>query len=64
MTINRRTFLQSSAALAPLFSGAGGLLAGISSSAAQAAAEPLALKISHQFPGGSLTDGDFRDRLC
>ena len=23
-----------------------------------------ALKISHQFPGGSLTEGDFRDRLC
>nr|WP_235582065.1 TRAP transporter substrate-binding protein DctP [Rhizobacter sp. Root1221] len=23
-----------------------------------------ALKISHQFPSGSLTDGDFRDRLC
>lgn len=22
------------------------------------------LKISHQFPGGSLTEGDFRDRLC
>ena len=22
------------------------------------------LKISHQFPGGTLTDGDFRDRLC
>ena len=28
---------------------------------AQAAAE---LKISHQFPGGSATEGDFRDRLC
>src|SRR6266581_3427224 len=23
-----------------------------------------ALKISHQFPGGSATEGDFRDRLC
>jgi TRAP-type C4-dicarboxylate transport system substrate-binding protein len=22
------------------------------------------IKISHQFPGGTLTDGDFRDRLC
>jgi TRAP-type C4-dicarboxylate transport system substrate-binding protein len=22
------------------------------------------LKISHQFPGGTITDGDFRDRLC
>ncbi|WP_428424616.1 TRAP transporter substrate-binding protein DctP [Methylibium sp.] len=25
---------------------------------------PGALKISHQFPSGSLTEGDFRDRLC
>src|SRR4051794_8305324 len=28
---------------------------------AQAAAT---LKISHQFPGGSISEGDFRDRLC
>ncbi len=27
-----------------------------------AAAEPL--KISHQFPGGTATEGDFRDQLC
>jgi len=27
------------------------------------AASPLDLKISHQFPGGSITEGDFRDRL-
>jgi TRAP-type transport system periplasmic protein len=27
-------------------------------------AQSATLKISHQFPGGSLTDGDFRDRLC
>ena len=27
-------------------------------------AQSSALKISHQFPGGSLTEGDFRDRLC
>ena len=25
---------------------------------------PTTLKISHQFPGGSMTEGDFRDRLC
>jgi TRAP-type C4-dicarboxylate transport system substrate-binding protein len=30
--------------------------------AARAASDPL--KISHQFPGGSATDGDFRDQLC
>jgi len=27
-------------------------------------AQSTALKISHQFPGGSATEGDFRDRLC
>jgi TRAP-type transport system periplasmic protein len=28
------------------------------------AADPITLKISHQFPGGTITEGDFRDRLC
>jgi TRAP-type C4-dicarboxylate transport system substrate-binding protein len=28
------------------------------------AAAATELKISHQFPGGTLTEGDFRDRLC
>jgi TRAP-type C4-dicarboxylate transport system substrate-binding protein len=28
------------------------------------AAPATMLKISHQFPGGTLTEGDFRDRLC
>ncbi|MFL6673596.1 MAG: TRAP transporter substrate-binding protein DctP [Massilia sp.] len=27
-------------------------------------AQSTALKISHQFPGGSVAEGDFRDRLC
>ncbi len=27
-------------------------------------AQPNNLKISHQFPGGSVAEGDFRDRLC
>ncbi|MFZ6645262.1 TRAP transporter substrate-binding protein DctP [Undibacterium sp. TJN25] len=27
-------------------------------------AQATTLKISHQFPGGTLTEGDFRDRLC
>ena len=27
-------------------------------------AQSSTVKISHQFPGGTLTDGDFRDRLC
>jgi TRAP-type transport system periplasmic protein len=29
-----------------------------------AQAQSTSLKISHQFPGGSVTQGDFRDRLC
>ncbi|MBS0447342.1 MAG: TRAP transporter substrate-binding protein DctP [Proteobacteria bacterium] len=29
-----------------------------------ASAQAGALKISHQFPGGSIDEGDFRDRLC
>ncbi len=28
------------------------------------AGAPQALKISHQFPGGTMSEGDFRDRLC
>ena len=28
------------------------------------AADPVNLKISHQFPGGTINEGDFRDRLC
>jgi len=28
------------------------------------AADPHNLKISHQFPGGTINEGDFRDRLC
>ena len=28
------------------------------------AQQAAGLKISHQFPGGTLTEGDFRDRLC
>jgi len=27
-------------------------------------AQPGKLRISHQFPGGSISEGDFRDRLC
>jgi TRAP-type C4-dicarboxylate transport system substrate-binding protein len=52
MTITRRALVQAAAvaAVAPL------------STLAQAQAD--ALKISHQFPGGTLTEGDFRDRLC
>ena len=31
---------------------------------ASASAEPRVLKISHQFPGGTIESGDFRDRLA
>lgn len=54
MKTNRRRFVLGSAAgLATLAWGRSAL--------AQAA---TTLKISHQFPGGTLTEGDFRDRLC
>ena len=49
--INRRTVLGAAAALPVM-------------SLAPAWAQSGALKISHQFPGGSIKEGDFRDRLC
>lgn len=54
MTITRRSFLRGMAA-APSLALLGQM------DFALAATE---LKISHQFPGGTLTEGDFRDRLC
>ncbi len=53
MTLNRRRFGQ--------MAGAAALGTFGSASWAQTAG---GLKISHQFPGGTLTEGDFRDRLC
>ena len=51
---NRRRLLQATAAAVPL------ALFG-----SRAFADTgTALKISHQFPAGTLTEGDFRDRLC
>jgi len=42
-----------------------GLAAGVAPLAPLAWADgDTTLKISHQFPGGTLTEGDFRDRLC
>ncbi len=53
MTLSRRTFVHAAGAAA---------LTGLAPDAwAQSGA---GLKISHQFPGGTLTEGDFRDRLC
>ena len=52
MTITRRTLVQAAA------------VAGIAPLAGVSRAQAGALKISHQFPGGTLTEGDFRDRLC
>ena len=52
MAINRRVMLQgAAAAVAAPWAGLAGAQAGT-------------LKISHQFPSGTLTEGDFRDRLC
>jgi TRAP-type C4-dicarboxylate transport system substrate-binding protein len=38
--------------------------AGLAPWAGSAVAQAGTLKISHQFPGGTATEGDFRDRLC
>jgi len=50
MSVTRRTLL-GAVATSPLWLNA-------------AWAQPTNLKISHQFPGGSIAEGDFRDRLC
>src|SRR6266576_325079 len=52
MTLTRRSVIQAAAASA---------LPPLLTTRAAAATE---LKISHQFPGGTLIEGDFRDRLC
>ncbi len=52
MAITRRSLIQAAGGAAAL-----GLVH-------SAQAQTATLKISHQFPGGSLTEGDFRDRLC
>jgi TRAP-type C4-dicarboxylate transport system substrate-binding protein len=54
MTINRRHVLVGALA-APAF---------IASSRLGSAAAAVTLKISHQFPGGTIDEGDFRDRMC
>ncbi len=59
MTFTRRDLLQSALGAS--------VLAALPPRAGAADAPPAAgatLKISHQFPGGTLTEGDFRDRLC
>ncbi len=53
MTLTRRDFIHLAGATA---------LASAGTHAGAQTAEGL--KISHQFPGGTLADGDFRDRLC
>lgn len=54
MTLTRRNFIAATggAAVSAMAGGAWAQNAG------------SVLKISHQFPGGTLTEGDFRDRLC
>jgi TRAP-type C4-dicarboxylate transport system substrate-binding protein len=52
MTINRRHVLTGLAA------------APFAASLARPARAATTLKISHQFPGGSIEQGDFRDRIC
>src|SRR5271165_472215 len=54
MFVSRRRLLCSALAVA-------GVIAAARSRTALAA---QTIKISHQFPGGTITEGDFRDRLC
>jgi TRAP-type C4-dicarboxylate transport system substrate-binding protein len=54
MTVSRRRLL-SAALTVPCV---------IAASRLRAALAAQTLKISHQFPGGTITEGDFRDRLC
>jgi hypothetical protein len=53
MTVSRRRFVAGSLAFVPLALASHG-----------ARAQSSNLKISHQFPGGTIDQGDFRDRLC
>jgi TRAP-type transport system periplasmic protein len=52
MTITRRALVQGAAA------------AGIAPLSGLSMAQEGTLKISHQFPSGTIAEGDFRDRLC
>ena len=52
MTITRRALVQAAA------------VAGIAPLSSALRAQDGTLKISHQFPSGTINDGDFRDRLC
>src|SRR6478736_2769235 len=54
MTISRRSVL-TGALVAPAI---------VASTRLGSAAPAKTLKISHQFPGGTIDQGDFRDRLC
>src|SRR5439155_15955012 len=56
MSMLKRRAVLGALTVAPLLSS---LLSPIS-----AWAQNAVLKISHQFPGGTLEEGDFRDRLC
>src|SRR5689334_14970343 len=53
-TSRRRIVMASAAGLA---------VAGLGASTLARAQAPTTLKISHQFPGGTVNEGDFRDRL-
>ncbi len=54
MTLSRRNFIH----------GVGSAALAAAAPAVWSQAGGAGLKISHQFPGGTLTEGDFRDRLC
>jgi TRAP-type transport system periplasmic protein len=52
MTLQKRRAVLGAIAISPLWLQSAAL------------AQTATLKISHQFPGGSISEGDFRDRLA
>ena len=54
MTVSRRRLLGAALAMPAV----------VASARSRTALAAQTLKISHQFPGGTISEGDFRDRLC
>ncbi len=64
MTINDMTFKNMAVSRRQILVGAVAAPAVIAAARLGSAAPGQILKISHQFPGGTIDEGDFRDRIC
>jgi TRAP-type transport system periplasmic protein len=64
MTFRDMTFSSSAITRRHILVGAVAAPAVIAASRLGSAAPAQMLKISHQFPGGTIDEGDFRDRIC